>query len=125
MNQTMRRSMNLVRRSAWAALFCLSPALAGVRAEENYDLFKYGSLSCDEWLRHSDLTAGETPHWFADDLAQLYQSGGYRIDILSQLKPDRITAWLTDYCRAHPLDGFAAAGAVLTNDLAERAAVKK
>ncbi len=112
-------------RGALLALFCLSPALAGHARAENYDLFKYGSLSCDEWLRHSDLTAAETPKWFADDLGQLYQSGGYRVDILTQIKPDQIAGWLTDYCRAHPLDGFAAAGAVLTNDLAERAIKKQ
>jgi hypothetical protein len=110
---------------AFAAL-CLAPALAGqTRAAENDDLFKYGSLSCDEWIRHSELTAAETPKWFGDLLAQLYQSGGYRIDILSQIKPDQTTAWLTDYCRAHPLDGLAVAGAVLTNELAARAAIKK
>src|SRR5579883_2807821 len=97
----------------------------GAAAKENYDLFKYGSLSCDEWIRHSTLTEAETPKWFSDYLKQLYESGGYRIDILNQFKSDQIVTWLDSYCRARPLDGLAVAGTVLTNDLAERAAAAK
>ena len=103
---------------------CLSPALASPARAENYDLFKYGSLSCDEWVRHSDLTQGETPKWFDALIKQLYQGGGYRLDIVTAFKSDQTVAWLDEYCRARPLDGLAVAGTVLINDLAARAAKK-
>lgn len=110
--------------SVLTALVYVSSIVAS-HAEENYDLFKYGSLSCDEWIRHSTLTEAETPKWFSDYLKQLYQSGGYRVDIMNQFKQDQIVTWLDSYCRGRPLDGLAVAGTVLTNDLAERAIAKK
>jgi hypothetical protein len=113
-------------RSAAAALCCLLLPFAGSAcAAENYDLFKYGSQSCDEWIRHSDLTEDETPKWFQGLLVGLFQGGGYRIDFLNEIKPDETKTWLSEYCRAHPLDGLAVAGTVLTNELAARAAIKK
>lgn len=123
-----RRGLGLIRRLAAAliALGCLSPSLFGrALADENYDLFKYGSQSCDEWIRHSDLTAPETPKWFESLLAGLYQGGGYRTDLMNQIKADQIAAWLDGYCRANPLDGLAVAATVLTNELAARAVKKE
>jgi hypothetical protein len=104
------------------ALGCLSNRAL---ADENYDLFKYGSQSCDEWIRHSDLTTPETPKWFESLLAGLYQGGGYRVDFLKDVKPEQVTAWLDNYCRANPLDGLAVAGTVLTNELAAHAVKKE
>jgi hypothetical protein len=114
-------------RTVLIALCGLSvAALAGpAQADENYDLFKYGSQSCDEFIRHSELTEAETPKWFQGLLAGLYQGGGYRLDFLSEIKPGEAAIWLSNYCRAHPLDGLAVAGAELTNELAQRAALKK
>ncbi len=117
--------VKLFLRSALLAFLGLASVLGGAAAKENYDLFKYGGLSCDEWIRHSTLTEAETPKWFSGYLKQLYESGGYRIDILNQFKSDQIVTWLDSYCRARPLDGLAVAGTVLTNDLAERAAAAK
>ena len=118
-----RRGLGLNR--VLIALGCLSAFAGSALAEENYDLFRYGSLSCDEWIRHSDLTAPETPKWFENFIAGLYQGGGYRIDFKNEIKPDQVTAWLDGYCRAHPLDGLAVAGTVLTNELAARAVKKE
>ena len=123
MSSPARRPFKSFVLGALVALYCLAPPLAV--AEENYDLFKYGSLSCDEWIRHSDLTEAETPNWLSAFLTQLFLSGGYRVDILGQIKSDEIMRWVDGYCRAHPLDGFAVAGAVLTNELSARAAAAK
>lgn len=119
------RPIKLFLRSALLPFLGLVSALGSAAAEENYELFKYGGLSCDEWIRHSTLTEAETPKWFSDYLKQLYESGGYRIDIMDQFKSDQVVSWLDSYCRARPLDGLAVAGTVLTNDLAERAATAK
>jgi hypothetical protein len=115
-----------IRRAVIALCGLSLTTLAGVaRGAENYDLFKYGSQSCDEWVRHSELTEAETPKWFQGLLAGLYQGGGYRIDFLQAIKAGEAVTWLNDYCRTHPLDGLAVAGTALTNELAERAALKK
>jgi hypothetical protein len=124
----MRGALGRIGRLAAAlvALCCLSPGLVcRALADENYDLFKFGSQSCDEWIRHSDLTAPETPKWFESLLAGLYQSGGYRIDFMNAIKSDQVAAWLDGYCRANPLDGLAVAATVLTNELAARAVKKE
>lgn len=97
----------------------------GASADENYDLFKYGSQSCDEWVRHSNLTEAETPKWLLNLVAGLSQGGGYRIDLQKEIKPDEAKAWLDHYCAANPLDGLAVAATVLTNQLAVRAVKKE
>ena len=107
------------------ALSCLSAFAATALAEENDDLFKYGSQSCDEWVRHSDLTEAETPKWFLNLVAGLSQGGGYRVDLQKDIKPDEARAWLDSYCAANPLDGLAVAATVLTNELATRAVEKE
>ena len=107
------------------ALSCLSAFAGGALAEENDDLFKYGSQSCDEWVRHTDLTDAETPKWFLNLVAGLSQGGGYRIDLQKKIKPDEAKAWLDRYCAANPLDGLAVAATVLTNELAARAVKKE
>lgn len=111
--------------TALIALGCLSAFAGGASAEENDDLFKYGSQSCDEWVRHSDLTDAETPKWFLSLVAGLSQGGGYRIDLQKEIKPDEAKAWLDGYCAANPLDGLAVAATVLTNELAARAVKKE
>jgi hypothetical protein len=98
---------------------------AAAKADENDALFRYGSLSCDEWVGHSSLTEAEAPKWFLSFLAQQIQATGYRVDLMDQIKSVQIMPWIDAYCRAHPLDGLAVAGAVLTNELAERAAPAK
>jgi hypothetical protein len=118
-----RGSLDLIR--ALFALSCLSAFAATALAEENYDLFKYGSQSCDEWVRHSDLTEAETPKWLLNLVAGLSQGGGYRIDLQKEIKPDEARAWLDGYCAANPLDGLAVAATALTNELAARAVKKE
>ncbi len=117
-----RAALRLMR--ALAAFGCLTAFAGRASGEENYDLFKYGSQSCDEWVRHSDLTEAETPKWLLNLVAGLSQGGGYRIDLQNKVKPDEAKAWLDNYCAANPLDGLAVAATALTNELAARA-VKK
>jgi hypothetical protein len=118
-----RRGLGLI--SALSAVVCLFAFSGGALAEENYDLFKYGSQSCDEWVRHSDLTEAETPKWFLNLVAGLSQGDGYRIDLQKEIKPDEAKAWLDKYCAANPLDGLAVAATMLTNELAMRAVKKE
>jgi hypothetical protein len=113
------------RIGALVALGFLSAVAGRVSAEENYDLFRYGSQSCDEWVRHSDLTDPETPKWFLNLVAGLSQGGGYRIDLQRGIKPDEARAWLDRYCAANPLDGLAVAATAWTNELAARAVKKE
>jgi hypothetical protein len=124
MNSKGQRSLSRVVVAAaavFSSLFFKAPALA----DENDALFRYGSLSCDEWVGHSSLTEAEAPKWFLSFLAQQIQATGYRIDLMDQIKSIQVMPWIDAYCRAHPLDGLAVAGAVLTNELAERAIAAK
>lgn len=120
-----QKSAALRLTRALIALGCLCAFAGRALAEENYDLFKYGSQSCDEWVRHSDLTEAETPKWFMNLLAGLSQGGGYRVDLQKEIKLDEAKAWLDRYCAANPLDGLAVAATVLTNELAARAVKKE
>jgi hypothetical protein len=122
-----RRLGRLARATiALSALLFVSALVARpALAEENDALFEYGGLSCDEWISHSDLSAAETPKWLMGYLAQQVESGGYRVDVMKQIKSDQIMPWIDNYCRARPLDGLAVAGTALINELALRAAPGK
>jgi hypothetical protein len=121
-----RRTLSRFRPAALTATVLSSLLLsAPAKAEENDALFRYGSLSCDEWVGHSSLTEAEAPKWFLSFLAQQIQATGYRIDLMDQIKSAPVMPWIDAYCRAHPLDGLAVAGTVLTNELAERAVAAK
>jgi hypothetical protein len=120
-----RPSLRLAFAATAMAAFCSVSFNTQVVAEENDALFRYGSLSCDEWIGHSSLTEAEAPKWFLSFLAQQIQATGYRIDLMDQTKSIQVMPWIDAYCRAHPLDGLAVAGTVLINDLAERAVSPK
>jgi hypothetical protein len=130
MNWKERRRQRLRRAKHAAAALTMTvlSSLAFVtpsKADENDALFRYGSLSCDEWVGHSSLTEAEAPKWFLSFLAQQIQATGYRVDLMDQIKSVQVMPWIDAYCRAHPLDGLAVAGAILTSELAERAVAAK
>jgi hypothetical protein len=104
---------------AIAPLCCF--ALCGVpaSAQERDALFVYGSLSCDDWLHHSEFSVSALHAWLLDFLVQ--QNRGYRINILDRVKSAQILRSIDDYCAIHPLDGLAVAAIALMNDLADQA----
>jgi hypothetical protein len=119
--------MSFKASGALTALLCFFLLFFDGRtfAEENAALFEYGSLSCDEWIAHSELTEAEARKWFVAAVTQEAKGGDYRIDILGQMNPDQIVAWADNYCRSRPLDGLAVAAMALINELAARATAAK
>jgi hypothetical protein len=97
------------------ALSTLSPSIAGAR-----DVIGHGARSCGAWMedQRDEYLALIDEAWVAGYLSGYNLTADDGVDL-----PDRsgAHAWITKYCRTHPLDGIWKASGELVNELTRRA----
>lgn len=77
-----------------------------------------GLVSCGAWLASTSAMRYGRGAWVLGYLSRAAHA--YPGDLLAPLDSDAVTAWLDNYCRAHPLEDLAAAASTLEGELAHR-----
>jgi hypothetical protein len=93
----------------------LFAAAAHAQQPPKYNIIGPGASSCGTWtvdqrtnhgLYHLDQA------WVLGFLSGIGYMGGSNSNPLRGLDSDAVTAWIDNYCQAHPLEGIATAAAV-------------
>lgn len=134
-------SSNVVGGARMRFVLILSAILVGVHGQANAQdnnkrtVLEFADTKCKTWTerrmkaaRHEDASRMES--WAFGFVSGVNVSTGNdknAPDFLSNVEPDfrwkanAVTAWLDDYCRAHPQEGFVGGVIALTSELKQRA----
>lgn len=109
------------RRLSIALVFAASPALA---ASDGSTMSRYmGEISCGSWPKdevYGQIDKAVRLNWILGSLSRA--SFAHKIDLLETVDQASVSAWVDNYCRAHPLETQIDAAWALERELAQRAA---
>jgi hypothetical protein len=93
-----------------ATLVILASGAADGRPE--YTMIGQGQLTCGAWSEHRDTkSASSLQQWMLGFLSGAGFVGSPKTDPLQGVDGLGVFAWVDNYCRGHPLDTIATAGA--------------
>jgi hypothetical protein len=118
-------------RRAWLLALVLALPAASATAE-SVRIFGSGNDTCGAYLKAhqpSRSTVGfSEDNWIMGYVAAFETSelnGSHHLAIAMDQDPDALVAWITNYCREHPLDPIYEASDSLVAELIARAQRKK